>query len=467
MATTNSQHVGNPPSKAAKQQRTRSVPKSLVEFQPDAVEIEKRSLPGGTRWTLYTVIALITAAVVWACWAKVDRIVVAQGRLTTHEQAIVIQPLASSLIREIRFKFGDIVRRGEVLATQDPTLSEADVAKLQSRDDGLAAAIARLTAERDGLEFSAAGHTESSSWDLESRSFQARKREYTDKLATFAAEREKLNVLQVNNAADTIRLQYELEIQTEVYETIKKLKERGSESKLQVRGAEMEKLGAERALEKSQSEREQLIHDLDVNSKQEQEFKSEWQSKISTDILAASRERDEVTEELTKARAIKGFVELRVPSDSPSEEYVVLNVADLSPGSAPKPGESLFTLVAVNAPLEAEIEIQARDIGLVKPQNITRIKLDAFPYQKHGTLDGILSTISEGAFQKGEPPATVTMYRGVVTLGKTDKLTNMPAKYRLLPGMIVAAEIRVGERRVIEYFLYPILRQLDSSIREP
>jgi HlyD family secretion protein len=33
--------------------------------------------------------------------------------------------------------------------------------------------------------------------------------------------------------------------------------------------------------------------------------------------------------------------------------------------------------------------------------------------------------------------------------------------------MTIAAEIRVGDRRVIEYFLYPILRGLDSSIREP
>ncbi len=467
MATTNSQHVENPPTKAPKLRRERSVPKSLIEFQPDAVEIEKRSLPGGARWTLYTVIALITAAIVWACWAKVDRIVVSQGRLITHESPINIQAVASSVIREIHVKFGDVVHRGDILATLDPTLSDADVAKLEFHDDSLAAAIARLTAERDGVEFTSAGHEASSSWDLEARSFGARKREYTDKLATVAAERQKLKVQQVNNAADTVRLHDELKIQSEVYETIKKLKELKSESKLQVSGAELEKLGAERALEKSQSEREQLIQDLDVNSKREAEFKSEWQSKISTDLLAASRERDEVSEELTKARAIKGFVDLRVPRDLPSEEYVVLEVADRSAGSAPKPGESLFKLVPVNASLKAEIEIQAQDIGLVKIGNVTRIKLDAFSYQKHGALDGTLTTISEGAFQKGEAPASVTLYRAVVELGKTDKLTNMPAKYRLLPGMTVNAEIRVGDRRVIEYFLYPILRQLDSSIREP
>ena len=38
---------------------------------------------------------------------------------------------------------------------------------------------------------------------------------------------------------------------------------------------------------------------------------------------------------------------------------------------------------------------------------------------------------------------------------------------RLLPGMAVTAEIKVGTRTVISYFLYPLIRGLDDSIREP
>ena len=37
----------------------------------------------------------------------------------------------------------------------------------------------------------------------------------------------------------------------------------------------------------------------------------------------------------------------------------------------------------------------------------------------------------------------------------------------LLPGMTVTAEIKVGTRTIISYFLYPLLRGLDDSIREP
>lgn len=468
MATTNSGQVEQRPApRRIKPPRPPAIPKSLIEFQPDAVEIEKRSVPGGARWTLYTVIALMTAAVAWSIWAKVDRIVVAQGSLITREPPIVIQPLASAVIREIHVTFGDVVRRGDVLATLDPTFSEADVSKLETRAESLAAAIDRLSAERDGVEFVPGQYASAVNWQMEARVFEDRKKEFAAKMATFAAEREKLKVGQANNASEIASLEDKVRIIRQNYKLIEQLVAKQSESKLALWEAEIGKLDAERALEKALNDREQLVHDLDVNAKQEDEYVTQWRSKISADLLTANRERSEVTEELTKARYMVELVELRVPDDLPSEEYVVLEVAERSAGSAPKPGESLFKLVPVNAFLQAEVEIPARDIGLVKLGNDARIKLDAFPYQKHGVLGGILTTISEGAFQKGEPPTSVTMYRARLELGDVSQLKNMPANNRFLPGMTIIAEIRVGDRRVIEYFLYPILRNLDSSIREP
>jgi HlyD family secretion protein len=467
MATTDSEQIVRPRRERNRNLRQPTVPKSLVEFQPDAVEIEKRSVPGGARWTLYTIIALLIAAVIWACWAKVDRIVVAQGTLITREPPVVIQPLASAVIDEIRVKFGDIVRRGDILATLDPTFSEADVAKLQLREDGLNAAIARLTSERDQVEFRAPAGTVSEAWNLELKVNQDRQKEFDAKMATFVAEREKFKVQQQNNLSEIKSLEERVEILKQHYDLVNTLVDKRSESLLELWRARIEKLDAERSLEKANSDREQLIRDIELNNKQELQFVTEWRSKISTDLLVAHRERDEVTEELTKARRMEELVVLQVPPELPSDQYVVLEIAERSPGSAPKPGESLFKLVPVNAALEAEVEIQARDIGLIKAENTARLKLDAFPYQKHGVVSGVISTISEGSFQKGEPPTTQTMYRARIQLGSTDQLKNLPSQHRLLPGMTVVAEIRVGDRRVIEYFLYPLLRSLDSSIREP
>ena len=46
-------------------------------------------------------------------------------------------------------------------------------------------------------------------------------------------------------------------------------------------------------------------------------------------------------------------------------------------------------------------------------------------------------------------------------------LRDVPRNFRLIPGMAVTAEIKAGERTILSYFLYPLLRGLDESIREP
>jgi len=37
---------------------------------------------------------------------------------------------------------------------------------------------------------------------------------------------------------------------------------------------------------------------------------------------------------------------------------------------------------------------------------------------------------------------------------------------RLAPGMAITVEIKTGERRVVEYFLDPLLRTTNQSLRE-
>ena len=120
----------------------------LIEFQPDAVEIEERSIPGGARWTLYAVAGLIVTFILWASWAEVDQVVTAQGKLVTAEASVVIDSKLASPISSINAKFGDRVSAGFVIATVDPTFSSADLSQLQAQENSLNASIARLELNR-------------------------------------------------------------------------------------------------------------------------------------------------------------------------------------------------------------------------------------------------------------------------------------------------------------------------------
>src|SRR5262249_35228955 len=93
------------------------LPPAAIDFQSDARKIDERRPPWVARATLYALVAVIVVAGIWAAVAKVDRIVVAQGKLVTTASTIVVQPLETSTVRSLHARVGDIVRKGDVLAT--------------------------------------------------------------------------------------------------------------------------------------------------------------------------------------------------------------------------------------------------------------------------------------------------------------------------------------------------------------
>jgi len=170
-----------------------------------------------------------------------------------------------------------------------------------------------------------------------------------------------------------------------------------------------------------------------------------------------------VSEQLQKADKRRKLVTLTSPSDA-----VVLEIAKLSLGSVVQGGGAFFTLVPLGTELEAEVQIDSMDVGYVKLGDVSRIKLDAYPFQRHGILTGDVRTMSEDAFrQEAEPGQTMdAYYKSRISLGNS-RLKRMPEQARLLPGMTLTAEIVVGKRSVISYLLWPLTKALDEAMQEP
>jgi HlyD family secretion protein len=157
---------------------------------------------------------------------------------------------------------------------------------------------------------------------------------------------------------------------------------------------------------------------------------------------------------------------------------VVLDVARRAVGSVVREAEPLITLVPSHAPLVAEVIVSSSDIGYAAPGDHVILKVDAFPYQRHGFIEGRLLSISEESFSPGSRGATASgegaampsvggaVHRARIALTNT-KLENLPENAHLIPGMTLSAEIMVGKRSVISYFLHPITRGLGESMREP
>lgn len=439
-------------------------PAVVTEFQSDAIEIEHRPPPRVARLTLYAVVALILAAVGWASVSQVDTVVAAQGKLITTRPNLVVQPLETSVIREIHVKVGDRVKRGDLLATLDPTFSQADLDQLHSRVAAFDATIDRLRAELSSDEYKVAD-PDNADQVLQRKIFLQRKTTYDAQLQNFDA--------QIASARANLKsAQDEEAVLAERLATMKSIESmRGAlmdkevGSKLNFLLSRDARLDVESNLARIRGNIADDAHRVEKSSADQRVYGEDFRRTAYQDLVDNLTKRNGAAEELKKAELRRQLITLHAPDDA-----IVLEIASRTVGSVVREAETMFVLVPRDAPLQAEVNVEGRDIGQISIGQPVRIKLEAFPFQKYGTASGVVRVISQDAFAPDpkaaeSPRQTAPYYRILIDL--TDTRLRLPEeRVQLIPGMAVTAEMKVGRRSVISYFLYPLLRGLDESIRE-
>src|SRR5262249_21875154 len=122
------------------------------QFKSDADAIEEAPVPLSVHAALYSVLTLLVIAILWAVLGRVDRIVVAPGKITTRTPAIVLQPFTTSRILSVAVHAGDHVRKGQLLVSFDPAFAVADENTNAHKAHSLSAQINRLEAELSGVK---------------------------------------------------------------------------------------------------------------------------------------------------------------------------------------------------------------------------------------------------------------------------------------------------------------------------
>ena len=434
---------------------------AIGAFQKDTEAIQNAPDPFLARITLHLLALFVIGAITWASLSYLDKIVASQGKVISTEPNVMVQPLEMAAIKQVLVRAGDVVHRGQVLATLDPTFTQADVLQLESRLANADAQIARLEAEHDGTPFVAGndrygyGTLQQALWRERQAQYQSQMQNYEEKLARLRSNVSKYEM-------DRVHLNERLKVVREIESMRSSLMATQVGSKLNLLQATSDRIDIERNLVLNQNELQGNRHDLQAQLAERDVFIQQWNGKIIEELTTQRNEREALREQLTKARKRQSLVQLDSPVDA-----IVLEVSPkATPGSIAKEAEPLFTLVPVGAPLEVEANIDARDLAFVQIGDKVRVKLDAYPYMQHGSLEGEVATISEDSFSNKENANGVLFYRARIRLLSTT-LDNVPSNFRLIPGMPLTADIKVGERRIITYFLRPILRGFDESLREP
>lgn len=433
---------------------------TVIEYLPDADEIERSPLPRYAQLTMHALLTLFGLALLWAAVSKIDQVVVGQGRLVNPVPNIVVQPLETSIIQSVDVRAGQVVKKGETLATLDATFIQSDEGQLRVRLQSLETQIQGLERE---MAFSGADAVKPGSDPLQAKLMAERRANYGAQQARLNESAARLRAALATNLQDQKKVASRLKSLKEMESMQEKMVAQKYGAPIQLLEAQQRTKEVERDLELAIGKEQELRRELASVDAERSVFERGWRQKTMEDLLGLTRERDALVEQLSKTDKRRSLVTLTAPIDA-----VVLEIAKLSPGSIIKEAETFFTLVPLNVSLEAEAHVDAMDVGYLKLGQSVHVKLDAFPFQKHGMLDAKVATISEDAFKRENATKSGgdSYYLVRLQLQGTD-LKNMKEGTRLLPGMTVNAEIVVDQRTILSYLAWPLTKGISESIREP
>lgn len=412
--------------------------------------------------TVYVMAALLVTAIVWSAWAQIDERVITRGRLVNPSPHIVVRPLEDAVLQAVLVRPGQVVRRGDVLARLDASFAGADLSQLTVRESSL-----RAQAERLRREAGAAGAAEGAAALARQPDQQAllierqaataaRLRQFDENIARLQASIE-TNRRDQDIVAQRVRSLADLETM------LQPLVQQNYASRSRLLEAQEKRLEAERDLTQARHREAEIRREIRGAEAERVSYLSASRQKVREELTQTQREGDELREQLTKAKRRADLVTLVAPQDA-----VVLDLRQSALGSVVRREDVLATLVPLGETLQAEIELATADVAEVRSGDAVRIKLDAYPFQKHGVLAGRVESIGGDAVQPAPngSPAQVPSYVGRVALTST-RLEHTPRPVQLLPGMSLTAEVVVGRRTVLSYFLYPVIRTLDEAAHEP
>lgn len=450
----------------------------LLDFLPEAERLRHRPVPRLARLLFGLLALVLVGAILAACLVRVDRTVIAPGKLITAVPRLVVQPVETAVVRDIHVRAGQRVTAGTALVTLDNSVAEASLVASQAALTSLEAAITRLEAELFGRPIPDSFSPDPAENALQRRIDTLRRREQAARLdAAFA--RLEASRAETAQTEDQIKaLAAEIKVARALEAARKKLYDQKYGPRDAYLSARNQRLRLEQQQEQLSGRLDSLRQQQAVLAAEADSYLSDRRAALGDRLDSLRRERDKLQEALRKRRRAASLVSLTAPADG-----IVLEMAEMAVGSVVQRAQPLVTLVPAGAPLEAELEVETRQVGRIQPGDPVRLRIDSLAFQRHGSLNGRVRVIGEDTIDKKIRGQKVPVYRlrvaieGQAAQGTPQEhapqeddtatdpqgLHDLPEGFVLSPGMTVTGDIRIGTRPLISYFLYPILREFTPA----
>lgn len=416
------------------------------EFKPTLTEIEDEPASPLGLFTFWTVVVIIVFTVLWLIIGKVDVVVTARGMVIPDGEVKIIQPLDTGVIRQILVKEGDYVKAGQTLMEIDPSTTEPALESSKENLEKVRLETQRLNAQANGRAFNSSQSTQNelyasslSSLNEQLQAKQEELRSTEEDIRSALTEQENYQNLLSTSLEREGRLKKVIDIvsKDEYQKEVANIRSYRTEiSKLRFKIAQAEE------------KKHQLNNEIAYTR---QNFKAETLKEL------ADKEKQE-TQLKSDVEQIE-FKNKKQNITSPVDGYVdKLFIHTL--GGVVTPAEKLISITPWNTPLMIKATVLNKDIGFVKEKMPVQIKIDTFDFQKYGLLKGVVKTVSKSSIQDEKLGPVYEIYIEPTQ----DKLMVEGKEEKIQSGMTVSAEVKTGKRRIIEFFIYPLIKYLNEGI---
>lgn len=392
------------------------------------------SQPLSTKLFAGALFAILAIAAIWVTVGTYARIETVPGILVTDIPSAKVVATQQGVVVDLLVEEGEVVEQGQPLLVIDSDRETAAGGDVAGRGIGALETRRELTEAQVALAGSRA-----------------------------AAERSRLQTVIASAEAQAANLNEQIELQKQVvssnqviFDRVKEVVELGYVSKVEFERRRQTLLSSQQSLANLKQRRTASLSEAAQARSQLSSVRidaAQGVSQLNASLQAMDAEQARLEGE--QSYVVKAPISGRVTALATAEGR--------SASTAARP---LMVIVPSEALLTAELYAPTRSIGFVEPGKETRLLYDAFPYQRFGSYEGRVASISRIAVDPRETdipfPFEEPVYRVKVELTQQSvKAFGEPAP--LQPGMTLQANIVLERQSFLGWILQPLNAVLNRT----
>ena len=434
-----------------------------TEFLPAILEVTETPPSPTGRIVMWSIMLLLVVGLAWGFLGHINEVAVAPGKVIPSGQAKTVQVKNKGIINEIRVEEGDQVQEGDVLVVLDPTTTSADYDSLRKRAAYYKLDIQRLTAELSGDPF-----IPEEDPDLEAHDLAAELALYQSRTSDYQTQRQSRQdvITQKEARLRATQATYErynegLRIAQEKERRLTDLFHQSAVSEFQLLEQQNQTIEYAKSAQAQLDEISSIQAEIAEAEQNLANVDAAYHKDIMTSLVDSKKEYYAITESIKKAEEDSRLATIVAPISGR-----VYNLAVHTVGGIVTDAQALMQIIPEDVSLEFEVYADNKDIGFIRVGQVAEVKVETFNFQKFGMVDAKVTEVSADAVNDASDIERNKKFKLILEPIGAPVMDVFGEDVPLSVGMNVSAEIKIKEKRIVDFFLDPFRRYTSEALRE-